>query len=130
MSAKSTDLGKVQEIYDVVVLTKRQIEAVDLTREKFLDPPDDKTDLMAEGIMNRVLRVAEEAGRVEADTASKYGFDSVGARGVRNRLAHAYGDVDREIVWQVIESDFDALLKACLSYCEDKGIDIMTRDTL
>ena len=41
-----------------------------------------------------------------------------------NRLAHAYGDVDREIIWQVIDSDFDVLLAACQKYCEDVGVDL------
>ena len=95
-----------------------------MTKAAFLNPSDDATDLMAEGIMNRVLRVTEEAGRVDDTTAKEYGFDSAGARGVRNRLAHAYGDVDREIIWQVIEEDFDALLNACSKYCEDNGLDL------
>ena len=124
MSAKGTDLGKVQEIFDVITQTKRQIQSVGMTKAAFLNPPDDTIDLMAEGIMNRVLRVTEEAGRFDDATAVKYGFDSAGTRGVRNRLAHVYGDVDREIIWQVIEEDFDVLLAACHAYCDDEGIDL------
>ena len=124
MSAKSTDLGRVQEIYDIITQTKRQINAIGLTKGAFLEPPDDTTDLVSEGVMNRVFRMTEEAGRVSEDAAEKYGFDSAGARGVRNRLAHVYGDVDREIIWQVIEDDFDTLLKACEAYCEENGIEL------
>lgn len=124
MSAKSTDLGKVQEIFDVITQTNRQIESVGMTKEAFLNPPDDPVDLMTEGIMNRVFRVTEEAGRFDDDVAKKYGFDSAGARGVRNRLAHVYGDVDREIIWHVIEEDFDVLLSACRAYCDDNGLDL------
>lgn len=124
MSAKSTDLGRIQEIYDVITQTKCQIESVGLTKDVFLNPGDDVADLIAEGVMNRVLRVTEEAGRVSEAVSTKYGFDSAGARGVRNRLAHVYGDVDREIVWQVIEDDFDTLLQACQAYCEDEGIEL------
>ena len=124
MNAKRTDFGKIQEMFDVITQTKRQIESVGMTKAAFLNPLDDATDLMAEGIMNRVLRVTEEAGRVDDATAEEYGFDSAGARGVRNRLAHAYGDVDKEIIWQVIEEDFDALLNACSKYCEDNGLDL------
>ena len=74
--------------------------------------------------MNRVLRVTEEAGRIDDAVAAKHGFDTSGARGVRNRLAHVYGDVDREIIWQVIEQDFEALLDACQSYCDDEGVEL------
>ena len=122
MSAKSTNLGRVQEIYDIATQTKRQIESVGLSKEGFLNPTGDAVDLIAEGVMNRVFRIAEEAGRIDDGTAKRYGFDSVGARGVRNRLAHAYGEVDREIIWQVIETDLDVLLEACKAYCEDEGI--------
>jgi len=124
MNAKRTDLGRVQEIHDIIKQTQRQIASTGLTRESFINPPDDMYDLVAEGVMNRVFRVAEEAGRVSDEVADAYGFDSVGARGVRNRLAHAYGDVDREIIWQVIDSDFDVLLAACQKYCEDVGVDL------
>ena len=117
-------MGRIQEVFDVITLTKQQIASVGLTRESFLNPKDDTEDLVAEGIMNRVLRVTEEAGHIEEGIAAQYGFDSAGARGVRNRLAHVYGDVDRDIIWRVIEEDFDILLEACISYCDDNGIDL------
>ena len=124
MSAKKNNLGRVQEIYDVVTQTKRQIEDIGLTKQEFLEPSTDIGDLVAEGVMNRVLRVAEEAGRIDDAVAKKHGFDSAGARGVRNRLAHVYGEVDREIIWQVIEEDFDALLAACHSFSEEEGVEL------
>ena len=77
--------------------------------------------------MNRVLRVTEEAGRIDDATAAEYGFDSSGARGIRNRLAHVYGDVDREIIWQVVEEDFDILLEACHAYCDAEGLELDTQ---
>lgn len=124
MSAKSTNLGRVQEIFDVITQTRRQIKAIGLTKEAFLEPVDDAEDLIAEGIMNRVLRITEEAGRIDDETAIQYGFDSAGARGVRNRLAHVYGDVDKEIIWQVVEEDFETLLRACRAYCDDEGVEL------
>ncbi|MDO4289925.1 MAG: DUF86 domain-containing protein [Eggerthellaceae bacterium] len=124
MNAKNSDLGRIQEIYDVITQTKRQIKALNITKERFLDPPDDADDLIAEGVMNRVLRATEEAGRLSDEAAENYGFDRRGVLGVRNRLAHAYGDVDREVIWLVIERDFDALLESCKKYCDDKGFDL------
>ena len=71
--------------------------------------------------MNRVLRVTEEVGRLSDEVSQRYGFEKHAVLGVRNRLAHAYGDVDREIIWAVIEHDFDELLASCALYCEDNG---------
>lgn len=124
MSAKSSDLARLHEIYDVITQTKRQIAALGFSGDRFVSPLTDEDDLMAEGIMNRVLRVTEEAGRLSDEVVVAYGFDRHGVSGVRNRLAHAYGDVDRDIIWSVIEEDFDELLDSCARYCEDNSIEL------
>ena len=124
MSAKSNDLGRIHEIFDVVTQTQRQIGELGFTRERFLYPASTEDDLISEGIINRVLRVAEGAGRISNEVSHAYGFDTRGAAGVRNRLAHAYGEVDREILWQVIAEDFDALLVSCRTYCDDRGLEL------
>ena len=124
MSARSDDLARIQEIYDVVVRTQSQLDALGFTRERFLDPQNDADDLLAEGFMNRVLRVTEEVGRISDNVARQYGFDMRGASGVRNRLAHAYMEVDREIVWQMLNEEFGVLLGACHNYCDDRGLEL------
>lgn len=124
MSAKRDDYAKIQEIYDVATETLRQIEALGFTRERFLEPTDDADDLIAEGILNRVLRATEEAGHVSEATALRYGFDRAAVNGVRNRLAHAYGEVDRQIIWSVLAEDFPQLVRACREFCEDRGIEL------
>lgn len=40
-------------------------------RPRFLEPANTEDDLIAEGLINRVLRVAEEAGRIGDDTANR-----------------------------------------------------------
>lgn len=124
MSAKPSDLGRIQEIFDVVTQTQQQMRELEFTRERFLHPASTEDDLISEGIINRVLRVAEEAGRISDEISRTYGFDTKGASGVRNRLAHAYGEVDREILWTVISADFDELLASCRAYCDDKGLEL------
>ncbi len=124
MSARSDDLARIQEIYDVVVRTQSQLDALGFTRERFLDPQNDADDLLAEGFMNRVLRVTEEVGRISDNVARQYGFDMRGASGVRNRLAHAYMEVDREIVWQMLNEELGVLLGACQNYCDDRGLEL------
>lgn len=125
MSAKRSDLARIQEIYSVATQTLSQMEAVGFCRDRFLEPSGPQDDLMAEGILNRVLRVTEEAGHISDEIARAYGFDRRGAVDVRNRLAHAYGEVDREIIWQVLTEDFGALIGACRSYCDDHGYELM-----
>lgn len=124
MSAKRDDISRIHEIYSVIEETQGQMRRLAFAKDRFLRPQGDADDLISEGILNRVLRVTEEAGSVSREVASRYGFDQAGVRGVRNRLAHAYGDVDREIIWEVIQSDFPALLKACRRYCDDEGIEL------
>lgn len=124
MSAKRNELARIQEIYDVATQTLSQMEELGFTEERFLEPKGAEDDLIAEGILNRVLRVTEEAGHIEDGVARQYGFDRRGAVDVRNRLAHAYGEVDREIIWQVLTEDFKVLISACHAYCDDQGLEL------
>ena len=55
MNAKRTDLSKIQEIYDVVLQTQRQMNVLGFSKEQFLQPSNDQEDLIAEGVMNRVF---------------------------------------------------------------------------
>ena len=74
--------------------------------------------------MNRVFRICEETGKLSDSIAEGYGFERHAASGVRNRLAHAYGEVDRDIIWEVISSDLKELLGSCRRYCDDMGLDL------
>lgn len=67
MSAKSTDLARVQEVYDVVRQTQEQMRKLVFTKERFLNPTNDVDDLIAEGLMNRAFRITEEAGKISTD---------------------------------------------------------------
>ena len=51
MSAKPNDLGRIQEIFDVVTQTQRQIGELVFTRERFLNPVSTEDDLISEGII-------------------------------------------------------------------------------
>lgn len=120
MNAKRDDAARIQEVYDVVSQTLAQVEDVGFTRERFVLPKCPEDDLMAEGLMNRVFRATEEGSKL-SDEFAEYGFPLKEMSGLRNILAHAYGQVDRAIVWAVIEKDFPNLLSACEDYCRDKG---------
>ena len=125
MNAKGTDLARIQEVYDVIKETQRQMAGLEITYDRFVSPASDADDLIAEGILNRVLRATEEAGKISEEIAQAYGFDLHGVSGVRNRLAHAYGEVDRDIIWTVIQEDFSKLVEACERFADDCGIELV-----
>lgn len=124
MIAKTSDLARIQEMYDIICQTERQMQALAFTRERFLNPTNDNDDLVAEGILNRVFRVAEEGGKLSDECADNYGFDRRGISGVRNRLAHVYGEVDRPLIWAVLTKDFAEIKRSCQAFCDNHGIDL------
>ena len=86
-----------------------------------MNPQTTEAALAAEGLANRVFRVAEEGGKLSAIFES-YGFELHKMNGMRNRLAHAYGTVDMGIVWDVLESEFPRLRVACEHYCKENNL--------
>lgn len=124
MSAKESDLLRIQEIYDVATQTQAQIEELGLSKEQFISPKTARDELVAEGLANRVFRVTEEGCKLSGIFA-EYGFELRAMNGIRNRLAHAYGTIDMGIVWDVLEAEFSKLIDACVRYCEDEGIDLL-----
>lgn len=124
MSANATDLARVQEIFDLITETQGQIGRLGITEVRFKDPGTDADRLFSEAIMNRVLRITEEAGSLSDEALAHYDFERRVIKGVRNRLAHAYGDVDADIVWEVVEEDFPKLLQGCRAYCDELGLEL------
>lgn len=124
MNAKNSDLARIQEIWDLTKQTQTQVANLNFTEDKFLNPSNDNDDLIGEGLMNRVFRIVEEAGHISDEVANEYGFERRAASGVRNRLAHAYGEVDKAIIWQVISVDLDELANACARFANDIGISL------
>lgn len=124
MNAKATDLARVQEVFNLVSLTQHQIEELGLSEQRFKMPETTTDRLLAEAIMNRVFRITEEACALSDEALERYDFERRALKGVRNRLAHAYGDVSVDIIWEVIEVDFPKLLEGCQAYCDDLGLEL------
>ena len=64
MNAKRDDLSRLQEIHDIFAVPSVSCARSSSLVLDFGDPDNDEDDLIAEGIMNRVLRVTEEVGRL------------------------------------------------------------------
>ena len=123
MNAKSNDIRRIQEMYTIIEQTNRSLAELQMTKDAFVLPKGVKEELIVEGLENRVFRVAEEGGQLSAE-AEAYGFDCKSMRGIRNLLAHAYGEIDRRIIWDVLKKDFPALLNSCRNYCADNNIEL------
>lgn len=82
MSAKATDLARIQEMFDLITETQGQIERLGITEERFKRPATDADRLFSEAIMNRVLRVTEEAGSLSDEALAHYEFERRAVKGV------------------------------------------------
>lgn len=121
MSAKENDLLRIQEMYDIATQTMSQIDELEFNRERFVHAQTVQDQLIAEGLANRVFRITEEGGKL-SELFKEYGFELHEMSGLRNRLAHAYGTIDMEIVRNVLETEFPKVIEGCERYCDDNGI--------
>lgn len=121
MSAKENDLLRIQEMYDIATQTMSQIAELEFNQECFVHAQSVQDQLIAEGLANRVFRITEEGGKL-SELFKEYGFELREMSGLRNRLAHAYGTIDMEIVWNVLETEFPKVIEGCERYCDDNGI--------
>lgn len=123
MSAMQNDLLRIQEMYDIATQTMSQINELDFTQERFVNTQSTQDQLIAEGLANRVFRITEEGGKL-SEIFKEYGFELHEMSGLRNRLVHAYGTIDMEIVWNVLANEFPKVIDGCERYCADNGIDL------
>lgn len=85
-------------------------ETLELARGRTRSDLD--SDRMFELAMTRLLEIiGEAAGRVSTatrDSQPQIPWSSV--IGLRNRLIHGYDQVDRDILWKIIEDDLGSLV--------------------
>lgn len=67
-------------------------------------------------LMLAVVRLVEIIGEAAHNTSKDIQFASPNIpwrqiKGIRNRLAHAYFDVDLNVIWDVIENDLEPLVQ-------------------
>ena len=71
----------------------------------------DRDRMLSLALVRLIEIIGEAANNISETCQSKY--DKIPWRqmiGMRNRLAHAYFEIDLDIVWQVITHDLDVLL--------------------
>lgn len=84
-------------------------EAVSLTKNKSKE--EIEKDRVLNLALTRLLEViGEAANRIPAEIRSKYPtIPWPQVIGLRNRLIHAYDQIDQEILWEIISEDLPAL---------------------
>ena len=125
MSAKNSDDARVLELYRVIQETKTRIEALGVTKKTFLADDSALNRAAADSLLMCVFRATEEAGSMSSETRRAHpDIEWRCISGMRNILAHDYGNVDREIIWASIEHDFPELGAFCKDYATAHGLNL------
>ncbi len=120
MNARKSDALRAQEVLDAIQETFDRIDAFGISRERFLSDDDIETRILADALLMCVLRVTEEAGKLSDSAKNLHPeIDWRGVSGMRNYLAHDYGNVDKRMVWTAVNEEFDSLARACRAIVEE-----------
>lgn len=109
---------------DLIRLKHMLDSAEAILKFTFLKMRDDLDNdrLLSAGIVRELEIIGEAAGRISLETQAK--LPEIPWKqmiGMRNRLIHAYFDIDHSIVWQTIEKEIP-LLKSKLSNILQKSL--------
>ena len=100
MIARKSDGLRAQEVLEAISETNERIKAFDITEDQFLHANDVRTRALADSLLMCALRVTEEAGKLSERSQRLHPeIEWRGIIGMRNYLAHDYGNVDRSVVW-------------------------------
>ena len=114
MIARKSDGLRAQEVLEAISETNERIKAFDITEDQFLHANDVRTRALADSLLMCALRVTEEAGKLSERSQRLHPeIEWRGIVGMRNYLAHDYGNVDRSVVWDAVTMEFPALERAC-----------------
>lgn len=108
---------------------ERNLERIQYNKAIF-DDEYERQDLLS----FYLLQIGEHANTLSEDmrteTATQIQWKQI--RGMRNRIAHAYRGVDRQIVWEIVSNEITPLRQFCEAYLLENPIDDMNsnEDTL
>jgi uncharacterized protein with HEPN domain len=97
--------GLLRDILDSAESIEAYLSGVD--REAFLANPEKQ-----DAVLRRFEIIGEAASRLSPETQAR--FPSIpfrSMRGMRNIIAHDYGDVDLEQVWTTVTNDLAGLIE-------------------
>ena len=101
---------------------KRYCEDIEEFTERF--GMDYTTFISDKAYFNAVSMCILQIGELSAGLSDEYRSKTsdkipwANIRGMRNIVAHDYGSLDEELVWETVTEDIPALLKFCVSELE------------
>ena len=97
--------GLLRDMLDSAILIRSYLAAVD--RSTFM-AGSEKQD----AVLRRFEIIGEAASRLSPKAQALFpGIPFRAMRGMRNIIAHDYGEVDLELVWQTAEADLPGLIE-------------------
>ncbi|OUN88625.1 HepT-like ribonuclease domain-containing protein [[Collinsella] massiliensis] len=110
MTAMPNDVLRVKEIDRLIDDLHRRLEAFHLDERTVLSPETFEEEALADLLFIDMYRILEEASNLSFETQSSYpDIPWTQIRGMRNRFAHEYFNLNREVAWSVIENDLEPL---------------------
>ena len=82
-----------------------------------------KDQMPYNGICHLLLAIGEESKKIEIslkETQSFISWDEIA--GLRNRIAHDYRGIDRNIVFQIVKNELETLQRACEKLLEQLSL--------
>lgn len=91
--------GLLQDMLDSAILIRTYLASVD--RGSFMADLEKQ-----DAVLRRFEIIGEAASRLSSESQALFpGIPFRAMRGMRNIIAHDYGEVDLELVWQTAETD-------------------------
>ena len=98
------DLTRLQHMRDAAT------EAIEFTRGRIRSDLD-RDRMLTLALTKDIEIIGEAAGRVSSDCRARYpNIPWAQMIGMRNRLTHAYFDIDLDILWEVVSHDLPSLV--------------------
>lgn len=107
--------GLLRDMLDSALLIRTYLGSVD--RNGFM-ADSEKQD----AVLRRLEIIGEAASRISPKTQALFpGIPFRAMRGMRNIIAHDYGEVDLELVWRTVEADLPRLIETLERHFKQEG---------
>lgn len=106
--------GLLRDILDSAQLIQGYLE--DATHESFVADVEKQ-----DAVLRRFEIIGEAASRLTPETCADFpGLPFRSMRGMRNIIAHDYGEVDFDLVWKTATADLQPLIDTLIGYFESE----------
>ncbi len=114
MSARKSEGIRLMTICENISELTSRLALYAADRTPLISPSDAEQRNAADGIVYGLFKVLEEAYVLDEETTERMPeVDWAALHGMRNILAHAYGEVDIHVILNTIDRDMPILYNAC-----------------